>query len=58
MKHFSDASCEKIMAVANAINKETGDLDELPESKRLAELIDQLRIAVDKLDAILKDEEF
>lgn len=58
MKHFSDSSCEKIMAVSNAIDRATGELDELPESERLSDLIDQLSTVVAKLDAILKDEEF
>ena len=58
MKHFSDTSCEKIMAASNAIDKATGELDELPESERLSDVIDQLSSVVAKLDAILKDEEF
>lgn len=58
MKHFTDTSCEKIMAASNAIDKATGDLDELPESSRLSAVIDQLSGAVALLDAILKDEGF
>jgi hypothetical protein len=57
-RHFSDTSCETIMAASNAIDKATGELDELPESERLAGLIDQLSTIVTNLDAILKDEEF
>lgn len=58
MKHFSDSSCEAIMAASNAIDKAAGALDELPESERLSEVIDQLSTVVAKLDDILKDEEF
>ena len=58
MKHFSDSSCEKIMAASNAIDKAAGELDELPESERLSQVIAELSTVVAKLDAILKDEEF
>lgn len=58
MKHFSDNSCEQIMAMSNQIDKAAGVLDELPESERLSDVIDQLSTVVAKLDAILKDEEF
>jgi hypothetical protein len=58
MKHFSDSSCEKIMSASNVIDTAMGELDELPESERLADVIDQLSTVVAKLDAILKDEEF
>lgn len=58
MKHFSDSSCEVIMSASNAIDIAAGKLDELPESERLSDIIDQLSTVVAKLDAILKDEEF
>lgn len=58
MKHFSDNSFEEIMAASNAIDTAAGKLDELPESERLSEIIDQLSTVVARLDAILKDEEF
>lgn len=58
MKHFSDKSCETIMRASNAIDKASGSLDQLPESERLAEIIDQLAAIVAKLDNITKDEGF
>lgn len=58
MKHFSDHSCETMMRAANAVDKASGELDELPESERLGEIIEQLSTLAAKLDAILKDEGF
>lgn len=57
-RHFSDQSCEKIMAASNAVDKAAGALDDLPESERLADIIEQLSAVVAKLDDIIKDEGF
>lgn len=58
MRHFSDGSCEKIAAASLAIDKAALALDELPESGRLSDVIEQMTNVVAKLDAILSDEEF
>jgi len=58
MNQFSDKSCAEILVASVMIDKACRNLNELPESIRLARIIDMLSVVTAELDAILKDEEF